>query len=98
MNRKDIALATFALGRFVQYRLDEGMDAQLLEPYQQAYLNITADLDGRERLDLRELPARIKAAGLEIAPEDRQAWPSWLQGHEKWRAHLRAQRKLRSSS
>jgi hypothetical protein len=98
MDKTDIEWATFALGRFVQYRLDEKMPEKELEPFMQAYLNLTADLDGREHLDLHELRSRIEAAGLTEQEEDRQEWPSWLRGHERLRRHLRAQKKSQSSS
>lgn len=45
MEISDIRLAVFALGHFVQYRLDEGMDAAYLEDFMQAYLNLTARLE-----------------------------------------------------
>jgi len=98
MEISDIELAVFALGRFVQYRLDEGMDAANLEDFMQAYLNLTASLDGREPLDLHELPSRIEAAGLTAQPEDPPAWPSWLIGHERLRGHLRAQHSARNTA
>lgn len=85
MDREDIALATFALGRFVQYRLDDGMAESDLEPFMQAYLNLTADIDGRERLSLHALRSQRAVDGLMDQGEDRPEWPSWLAEYENRR-------------
>ncbi|MER2529288.1 MAG: hypothetical protein ABTR07_15295 [Candidatus Competibacter denitrificans] len=82
MDREDIALATFALGRFVQYRLDDGMAESDLEPFMQAYFNLTADLDGRERLSLHALRSQTTVEGPVAQAEGRPEWPSWLIPHE----------------
>lgn len=87
IDRQDIAIATFALGRFVQYRLDEGMAESDLESFMQAYLNLTADLDGRERLSLHELRSQTEAAVPGSLPEDLPAWPAWLSHYERQRCH-----------
>jgi hypothetical protein len=98
MDQQDIALATFALGRFVQYRLDDGMEERALEPFMQAYLNLTADLDGRERLSLSELRSRTAIDGLTHPPEASPEWPAWLSFHEKLRGRLLAERNSQNRS
>jgi hypothetical protein len=98
MDQQDIALATFALGRFVQYRLDDGMEERALEPFMQAYLNLTADLDGRERLSLSELRSRTAIDALTPPPEAAPEWPAWLSLHEQLRSRLLAERNSRSKS
>lgn len=90
LDKLDIAYATFALGRFVQYALDEGMSEEMAAPFKQAYLNLTADQDGRERLDLRELQSLVATVPQTDLAEDRPSWPFWLHDHERLRRHLRA--------
>lgn len=95
---RDIAYATFALGRFVQYSLDGGQREESLHGFMQAYLNLTAAQDGREPLDRRELRSRIAAAPPADPPGSDSGWPSWLSGYETLRAYLRAQRRCRCSA
>lgn len=90
-NREEIALATFALGRFVQYCLDEGMAWKELDVFMQAYLNLTADLDGRGRLSLEAL-SRIGVVAPAAPTAGRRVWPSWLSAHEKLRRRLLSRR------
>jgi hypothetical protein len=89
---QDISLATFALGRFVQYRLDEGMEECHLTLFKQAYFNLTADLDGRERLSHHALRSHIEAGEQALQAEAFREWPSWLLAHEKQRQILLEQR------
>lgn len=88
-DRQDVEYAAFALGRFVQYRLDDGMAEADLEPFMQAYLNLTADLDGRERLSLHALRSQTAAARQAGGEEAHPVWPFWLQDHEALRYRLR---------
>lgn len=79
MNDIDAAHAVFALGRFVQYRLDEGMDPSELVGYMQAYENIAAAMERRQPITLPEDAAHIGAA-----PDALYAvhgWPGWLVDH-----------------
>ncbi len=91
-DHEDIALATFALGRFVQYRLDEGMEEKHLALFKQAYFNLTADLDGRERLSDHALRSHIEAGEQALQEEAFREWPAWLLAHERQRQILLAQR------
>jgi len=90
MNTRDIEYATFALGRFVQYRLDEGMAAKDLAEFMQAYLNLRADLDGRAPLAVHELRLQTEVAALTDVQAGRREWPSWFRRDELARSrHLK---------
>lgn len=82
MNTRDIEYATFALGRFVQYRLDEGMQPADLEEFMQAYLNLRADLDGRAPLAVHELQLQTEVASPANVKAGHRAWPSWFRRDE----------------
>lgn len=90
MDRQDLGWAAFALGRFVQYRLDEGMAPEDLALCMKAYFNLAAHLDGREPLCPAERQAQIAAAVQAAREADRRGWPCWLQPHEQWRQSLPA--------
>lgn len=83
----DLALAVFGLGVFIQYRLDDGMEEEVLYPFMQAYLNLTARREGRECHDLHELRSQTVVVGPEEQEAIRQWWPSWLPDGEKLRYH-----------
>lgn len=48
LNLEDLSRACFALGRFVDYRLDDGFDEADLEPFKQAFFNLRAHLLDQE--------------------------------------------------
>lgn len=83
MRDTDVALAIFALGRFIDYRLAEGMDEGDLVEFKQAYLNLSAHAQGREPPNLHELQAQKVV----LSPEDevllREVTPTWLPVAEK---------------
>lgn len=87
MNENDMAVACFALGRFVQYRLDEGFPPADLADFMQTYENLSAALDGRPPFQVSEIPERLTAAGIAGDVVD-NGWPSWLHGHERLRRHV----------
>ncbi|OQX07920.1 MAG: hypothetical protein BWK73_26760 [Thiothrix lacustris] len=88
VDRVTLGCAIFAMGAFVQYRLDDGMHQDYLAVFMQAYLNLEAAAEGREPLDLRALQAQTVTA----TPEEQRAiltvFPSWLPDGEKLR-HVR---------
>lgn len=82
-----LAYAVFGLGRFIDYRIQEGMQAEALKPFMQAYLSLEALIQGRDAQDLDELLSQkvTDEPGLEEA--NRQVTPCWLPGCEKLRLH-----------
>ncbi len=88
----DLGLALLALGSFVQYRLDDGMALADIEPFMQAYLNLSAVVEGRACQDLHALQAQI----VDVGPIERaslnEVWPSWLPDAEKLRQIRRSSR------
>lgn len=79
----DIGLAIFGLGRFIEYRLEEGQKEKDLFPWMQAYLNLSYRARGLEPPDLHELRARKVELALGDAEDLRAASPSWLPDAEK---------------
>lgn len=80
MKGSDAAHAVFALGRFIQYRLDEGMDPTVLVGYMQAYENITAEAEGRLPITVPADAAHIGAGGADNYAVN--GWPEWLVDHQ----------------
>jgi hypothetical protein len=83
----DVSNALFALGRFIDYRLEEGMQEDWLHPYMQSYLNLHYRFRGQASPDLHELRARK----VDVGPAQ-QAFlsvmtPAWLPVAEKLRHH-----------
>ena len=81
--RADDVMALFALGRFIDYRLEEGMDEQLLKPFMQAYFNLQARIRGQAAPDLDELRSRAVADTPELQAARLQVSPNWLPDCEK---------------
>lgn len=83
INDKDLAYAIFALGRFIEYRLGDGMSEEAIKPFVQSYLNLTARRDCREPLSYDALESQKVID----APVDQEAihqwWALWLSGGEK---------------
>lgn len=81
---QDIGLAIFGLGRFIEYRLEEGQQEKALFEWMQAYLNLSYRARGLEPPDLHELRARK----VELSPEQqellREVSPTWLPVAEKF--------------
>lgn len=86
----DVGIALFALGRFIDYRLEEGMNRADLEPWMQAYLNLEATLEGREPHALHALQAQTVAASPAERVGMNQWGPSWLPDCEKLRLHRKS--------
>ena len=84
---EDVDHAIFALGRFIDYRLSEGMQEDWLFNYQQAYLNLLARRQGLEPPDLHELRARTTFDGPEDPAVVSRWSPAWLPYGEKLRLH-----------
>lgn len=79
-------LAIFALGRFIDYRLEEGMAAEHLADYQQAWLNLTARRDGRPAALLADLArAKVDPTPQERAGLAQFCYPAWLPEAERLR-------------
>lgn len=49
------ALATFALGRFIDYRMEEGLAADMLAEFMQAYLDRVSHANGVATVPLAEV-------------------------------------------
>jgi hypothetical protein len=83
----DVSNAMFALGRFIDYRLEEGMEESWLFPYMQSFLNLSYRV--LEPPDLHELRARTTFDGQENPEEVNQWSPAWLPYGEKLLCHRR---------
>lgn len=79
------SLAIFAIGRFIQYRLDDGMNPKELEPFMQAYLNLEAEAEDRQPHDLHALQSQTITATPEEQREALTISPAWLPDGEKLR-------------
>lgn len=82
------SLAIFALGRFIDYRLEEGMSRKELAPFMQAYLNLEAEAEDRQPHDLHALQSQTTTATPEELREALTFSPAWLPDGEKLR-HIR---------
>ena len=81
----DATFATFSLGAFIQYRIDDGMAVSTLERYIQAYLNLRAKLVHLEPRSYDELRSQIEAVVLNPPQGDHRYHPDWLPNDEKQR-------------
>lgn len=81
----DMALALFALGRFIDYRREEGMADADLRPFMQAYLNLSYRAEGLEPPDLDALRSRTVVVAPWQRPLLDQMTPDWLPDGERLR-------------
>lgn len=81
--RLQLNYATFALGRYVQYRLDEGTEEHYLHEFMDAYFILTAALEDREPLSRAELQAHSAATTPRPQESGFLQWPTWLLPHER---------------
>ena len=88
VDREVLGYALFALGRFVDYRISDGMSEDAVHPFMQAYLDLEATLDGREPPCLRELQSQTVVVPPALMPETQTITPAWLPDGEKLR-HIR---------
>ena len=89
MTKDDIGYAIFALGRFIDYRLDDGMAEEQLHAFMQAYLNLSYHQEGLLAPDSHELQSRKVDALHSHEQEMATMTPSWLPHYEKLRlCHL----------
>ena len=85
---EDLGLARFALGRFIDYRLEEGFpDDESLLLFKQAYLNLDAILRGQEPRDVRELLSQAVADTPCHKLSHQWIQPIWLPRGEKLRLY-----------
>lgn len=82
VDRHAASFALFALGRFVQYRLDEGMSEAMVAPFKQAYLTLREALTGLPSPDLASLPFQTTTDQPAPSQASRPDWPEWLRGLE----------------
>ena len=93
----DVDRAIFGLGRFIEYRQDQGMpDCDLID-YMQTYLNLTADLWGLERRSYAELLAQKVVVSPAIRAFLDRCTPRWLPDGERYRLYLRELEKYPNS-
>lgn len=92
MKPEDIGAAIFALGAFIQLRLDQGQRDDDLLMFIDAYFNLQAHQAGREPLDYRELRSRTVVASPDLLRARETVWPAWLPDCEKLRIHLSVER------
>lgn len=85
-----LAYAVFALGRFIDYRLAEGMKREYLIEFMETYFQLLGQLEGREYLVDREQLSREVIAWQDLPPEIQMISPSWLPDDEKQTVHRRA--------
>ena len=78
VDREVLGYALFALGRFVDYRISDGMSEDAVHPFMQAYLDLEATLDGREPPCLRELQSQTVVVPPALMPETQTITPAWL--------------------
>lgn len=90
VGREQLGYAMFALGRFVDYRLSEGMSEDVLRGFMQAYLTLEAAIEGRESPDLRELQSQTVAVPPDLTQAVQTITPVWLPVGEKLRHIHRA--------
>jgi hypothetical protein len=83
LGRDEVALALFALGSFVQHRLEDGMPKNMLVDFMQAYRVIWARLEGRAFPAPREQQFQKEAASQEFLARLCEVWPPWLSDDEK---------------
>lgn len=78
----------FALGRFIDYRLKDGMGEQHTRDFKQTYLNLSAELAGKSPLALSDLEFQTEA--VEPTPQYPvdQYQPYWLSAGDKQRLRL----------
>lgn len=93
-----LGYAIFGLGRFIDYRIKEGMPLDLIKPFMNVYLKLTAQLSDLEYLSYDELQSQKAVAEPEILQEARQLTPDWLPDYEKLRHHLHKHSKSQSMS
>lgn len=86
-DNEDIGHAIFALGRFIDYRLEEGMEEEWLLPYMQSYLNLSYRSRGLALPDLQELRAREVVVGPAEQAFLSVMTPAWLPVAEKLLHH-----------
>ena len=98
MRKIDIAHALFALGRFIDYRIKEGMAEDNLYPFMQTYLNISAETEGLECQELHTVQSREVVESPESLEAQNQWGPTWLPLAEKLRLHRREQGKNHGNS
>jgi hypothetical protein len=85
LGANEAALAFFALGSYVQHRLEEGMPKNMLADFMQAYRVLWAQLESRE------LPASLEQQFpiVDVPQGTRErlceVWPPWLSDGEKLR-------------
>ena len=76
-------MAHFALGRFIEYRLKDGMGEKDLEPWMQAYINMGDDFEGRPHRSLEHIQSQKVTVSPSLQQEIDQVSPSWLPDCEK---------------
>ena len=90
VGREQLGYAMFALGRFIDYRLSEGMSESVLHGFMQAYLTLEAAIEGRESPGLRELQSQTVAVPPDLTQAVQTITPAWLPDGEKLRHIHRA--------
>lgn len=85
--RSDLSYALFALGAFIEHRLQDGMARDEMQPFMVSYLKLAATLEGRECHDPHGQLAQKVTALQNLPLEVRDVWPSWLPDDEKLRLH-----------
>ncbi len=98
IKKEDKAYALFALGRFIDYRIGEGMAEKNLYPFMQSYLNISAETEGLECQELHTLRSREVLESPESLAAQSQLGPTWLPLAEKLRLYRREQGKNHGNS
>lgn len=87
----DIGLAIFAVGRFIDFCINEGQTEEMQRPFMEAYETLCATFEGRPRLDLRALPFP-KASAQPVSPgvpPSPAKWLSWTEKHGKLQRRVR---------
>lgn len=91
-SQADLARSVFALGRFIDYRLFEGMSLEDLQPFMQSYINLSDRLEGRQPRSLHELLSQKAIDAPDLPQAIRQVGPAWLPDGEKQRLYRLAPR------